>query len=300
MQITAKALGMLPYGKVDSDIINKLEWIEVNERGNEVWWLTGHNAKTNDNCGRPRYGGCPDSENHAAFTTLDGVNVPAGQQYVYVGKKSCFKATCPECYESWSWREAKRIEHRLAHYRGRRNRVIHCAASVPRQLWHIDVEKMRKLSNRIAKKAGFEGGCVVYHPFREACFICGEPKTPKAKRCHWCGSNVFRWHYSPHFHYLGFGWIFEGNKVDDEIVKSGWVFINFGVRESVFGTAIYELSHCGVDYSGKGKHSVRWIGSMAYRALHVPKMEKEVRTCPICGSDIIPYEYRGVDLDLEH
>jgi hypothetical protein len=63
---------------------------------------------------------------------------------------------------------------------------------------------------------------------------------------------------------------------------------------------MYELSHCGVDYSGKGRHTVHWIGSMAYRALHVPKMPKDVRVCPICGSDLVPYEYGGVDLDLEH
>lgn len=242
----------------------------------------------------------------------------AGAQFLQVGHKSCFNRKCPTCFESWAWREAKRIAHRLSRYEGRRHRVIHCVASVPRNLWYMDPEKLRNRARSIAKTAGFEGGTVVYHPFRRACHICGAPREPHSRICPQCGSNQFGWHYSPHFHFLGFGWIFGEKKELEEVQRSGWVFVNFGVRESVVGTAFYELTHCAVYYgrttrteilrvdgsvsygvSGR-KSSVHWIGTMAYRACRIPEAEREIHYCPICHSELIPYVYRGVDLDLEH
>lgn len=290
--------GKLPLSKVDLVLASTRDWIDENTRTSD-WWLPGHGDQGRLDCGHPRFMGCANSDQHPSFTTLEGVDIPAGRQYVWVGSISCFKSVCPVCFRQWAYRGAKRIEHRLNHYQGSHNRVIHAVASVPKHLWYVDPEKLRLMANRVAKKAGLDGGCVVYHPFREACRFCGVPKPPHEHICPNCGGVSFGWHYSPHFHYLGFGWIFKGNRVPDEIVQSGWIFQNFGIRDTVIGTAFYELTHCAVDYSGKGRHSVHWIGSMAYRALHVPKFVDEVRKCPVCGWELVRFKYSGVDLDLE-
>jgi hypothetical protein len=127
---------------------------------------------------------------------------------------------------------------------------------------------MKKEVYRILKEVGAIGGASIFHPFRY---------------------NVIElmWFYSPHFHIVGFGWI---DGTQELYNKEGWIVKNKGIRESVFGTFHYQLSHCGIK---KGVHSLVWFGDLSYSKL---KMEKEPETnvCPICNAKLRPIYYYGL------
>ncbi|MBA7699345.1 hypothetical protein ES703_108040 [subsurface metagenome] len=106
------------------------------------------------------------------------------------------------------------------------------------------------------------------------------------------GKHVNFWFVRPHFHLICYGW------VDEEAVKTinkrtGWVVKNLGVRDSVYTTALYQLSHCGVK---KGIQSVTWFGKMSnkyYCKLNpAPKLKPKKATCPHCECKLIPLVYR--------
>jgi hypothetical protein len=86
---------------------------------------------------------------------------------------------------------------------------------------------------------------------------------------------------------IGFGWI-EHTKEGYE--RHGWVVKNAGLRKTVGGTALYQLSHAGIHESYK---TVTWFGSLAYNKLKVPPMVPEKECCPICGRELRPLWYFG-------
>jgi len=122
----------------------------------------------------------------------------------------------------------------------------------------------------VLKKAGFIGGSVIFHPYRER-------------------TGTQEWYFSPHFHCLGYGWI-RNTKLIYE--KYGWVIKNAKLRKTVIGTALYQLSHCGVH---ERYHSVTWFGALAYNKLRVKYPEVEKERCPICGEELRPLWYFGME-----
>ena len=127
---------------------------------------------------------------------------------------------------------------------------------------------MKKELYRILKRVGAIGGASIFHPYR-------------------FNEIEQLWFYSPHFHIVGFGWI---DGTQELYNKEGWIVKNKGIRESVFGTLHYQLSHCGIK---KGVHSLVWFGDLSYSKL---KMEKEPETnvCPICNAKLRPVYYYGL------
>lgn len=127
---------------------------------------------------------------------------------------------------------------------------------------------MKKEAYRILKKVGAIGGAMIFHPFR------------------FNDLEQF-WYYSPHFHILGFGWI---DGTQELYNKEGWIVKNKGLRNSVFGTFLYQLSHCGIK---ERTHSLVWFGDLSYSKL---KMEKEPETdiCPLCRAKLRPLYYCGL------
>jgi len=87
---------------------------------------------------------------------------------------------------------------------------------------------------------------------------------------------------------IGFGWI---EHTKEGYAQHGWVVKNARIRKTVAGTALYQLSHAGIN---KKYHTVTWFGSMSYNNLKIPPKDPENR-CPECGSKLRPLEYVGSD-----
>lgn len=263
------------------------------------WSLPGHGEPYHD-CGETLVFGCLDVEAHSQACLDKDV---IGKVFLDLRKRACLRAICPICYEKWAGKEAHKIEYRLSQWRSS-GKAIHLMISVPRNLWHIPLEDLRPKIYKVARRVGFFGGSCIVHPFRQRCDYCGSPKDTFTESCLNCGHSHFKWVFSPHFHLIGFGWI-RGNRVKEQYEKSGWITKNLGIRSSVFSTAHYQLSHCGIK---EGKHSVTWFGRLAYNKLKVVPEIVEKRTCPLCGADLVsllwvggglcPYEAEGEYYDI--
>ena len=241
------------------------------------WQLPSH-GKAYSDCGSWRYRGCLNAEGHEGLD-LEGHTIE-GKIYVEWYHRSCFRAECPICYEKWAGKEAAKIEHRLKYF-WKHGKVIHVTVSPSeKDVLNLPSEKLRKKAYLIAKNRGILGGYMIWHPFRE--------------------NDDGTWRFSPHFHVLGFGWVkstLEGYRKDGWLVKN----IQDGKEErSVFRTAMYQLSHCGLDVHGKFR-PVSWFGVCATAGKNrviVPKMEKEKHVCPCCGAELVQLRYFGDADDL--
>ena len=126
--------------------------------------------------------------------------------------------------------------------------------------WTGKVRELRKEAYKILKEIGSVGGSLIFHPFRYH-------------------RDSKRWYYSPHFHIIGFGWLVG---TAETYQKSGWIVKNKGVRESVFATLFYQLSHAGVKH---GYHTVTWFGDLSYSKLKVEE-ESNLNECPLCKAKL--------------
>jgi len=136
----------------------------------------------------------------------------------------------------------------------------------------LEYEDLRRRTYSISKESGFRGGSCIFHPFRE-------------------NDLTKEWYFSPHFHLIGYGWI-QGTK--EGYARHGWIVKNVGLRKTVSGTALYQLSHAGIH---EKYHTVTWFGTLSYNKLKVPRQLPSKETCPICGERLRPLIYVG-DLQL--
>jgi hypothetical protein len=193
--------------------------------------------------------------------------------------------------------EPKRVFHEaltvrleiLANSRGMR--PIHVVLSPPDGTIDETIQGFRKgrqLAYDIARYSGLKGGLCVFHPYRLRCPKCGVAIDDYGKSCPKCGGSLFLWFWSPHFHFLGYGWI--QNTVEG-YERHGWVVKNLRVRKSVFWTLQYLLSHAGVS---RVFHTVTWFGDLAYNVLgHVPALGAVREICPYCGRVLMPLQWIG-------
>lgn len=301
------AHGILPYKK--STIKNN-------------WFLVGHGLPY-PTCGSIIGKKCDNVSQHREGRTF--------RRYL---KNSCHRRECPICYESWGSMEAERSLIRIASYvRGilniheriegiisnnlRKsssdvhkaivndldklvNKAIHVVISPPKGtiLTKKNYIKYRNKCVRLAKKAGFHGGNFTIHDYRYHCAKCDAPIPDYHFECAECGCKDLVWVESPHWHGVGFGWITKTKEISQ---KSGWVIINLGVRESVFATIQYILSHATYyqdpdpEINSNGKpvnfHITTWFGDLSYRKLGaIPKMGVIRELCPYCGSLLMRME----------
>jgi len=204
-------------------------------------------------CGQKRYRGCLNVAEHPA-----GLNGrPPGMAYLEIYPRSCFRAQCPTCFNNWIRREAARAEHRLRSCKTK-ERPIHVVVSPPRKDWTQQVEAMRVKAYKMAKRAGFWGGCCVPHLLRKGRF-------------------------SPHFHMLGYGWI---TRTPEVYRSTGWLVKNLRLRKSLGKTLRYELGHAAVHQQGK-RHVLTWFGSLAYSRFKAPPIEEEEPHCPLCMMPLV-------------
>lgn len=265
------SVGILPIGTSSF-------WVSPDQQV-ASWGLPGHGASKGD-CGSFFSVGCIHVEDHFRGR-IDGEDV-IGKAFVRRKKVSCKEPKCPVCYESWAGREAHRIEHRILSFRLRGARAIHFMVSPPPEVWHLSVDRLRTKAYSVARKVGFLGGNCIYHPFREV-------------------EETKLWYFSPHFHMIGYGWI---KGAGEEYLTSGWVSKNLGVRDSVYATAFYQLSHCGVWYGVGRRHSVTWFGKLSYNKLKADPEVVEKEVCPLCGAELRKLLWGGggalpVPIDVE-
>jgi hypothetical protein len=225
-------------------------------------WKLIATQEQHDWCGMWQTLGCLNHEKH--FQLGKGRRV-----YIKQYQRSCYRSSCKECYPKWIARQANVGTQRIEKFKELSKRQsIHLLLSVHQSDYGLSYKELKKKVKQILDIIEFDGGAVVFHPFRFS-------KTSK------------RWFYSPHFHIVGFGWrrfILRGYG------KFGWFVKDLGIRESVFQTFCYLLSHCGIR---KGTHTVSWMGQLSYSKLKVEK-EHKITECPICGADFLPVYYNGV------
>jgi hypothetical protein len=179
-----------------------------------------------------------------------------------------------------------------------RDQPIHYMISPPQDLYDGKsleaFKKLRREVMRIAKLTGFRGGDMLFHGYRLKCKLCGKAIPDYHDHCE-CSSLAQKvWVWSPHFHCVGYGWI-DGKKVKAIHESMGWVCKNLGVRESVFFTHLYLLSHCAVS---AGVHAVTWFGDLGYHADRMrdcPKPERVREVCPHCGNPLFLMEFAATD-----
>ena len=232
------------------------------------WALPGHGNAYAD-CGSWRSRGCLNVEEHNQEGLFEDM---IGKVYVRRYKRTCARAECPICYESWAGKEAGKIQYRLR-MAPRKKRVIHLIVSPStRDICMLSYEELRRKSYSISKESGFWGGSCIFHPYRE-------------------NELTNRWYFSPHFHMIGYGWI---QHTKEGYEKHGWVVKNAGIRKTVSGTALYQLSHAGIH---ERYHTITWFGSLSYNKMRIPPQDPPLERCPICGEKLRELWYVG-PLDL--
>ncbi len=209
--------------------------------------------------------------------------------YIEVHVKTCMRADCPKCRQKWAGRLAGRAEHRILSASGL-GEAIHVMISLPKVDWGLvctDYPGLRRKVYKILRRTGVDGGCLIFHPFRRRCPRCKSAPEMGHKTCLNCGNLWFEWHFSPHFHFVGYGWIV-GTSAEEK--KSGYVVKNLGVRKTIGGTIFYQLSHAGVhlDY-----HTITWFGDLSYNKLKVEPQNREGNQCPICGAPLVRCKWFG-------
>jgi hypothetical protein len=237
------------------------------------WRLPGHGDAYAD-CGSKRYKGCLNVEAHSqesllAYSREGLLEKMVGHVFVKIYRRSCARAECPVCYESWAAKEARKIAWRLLAWKNG-GRPIHVIVSVPKRLYNLrfDFVEIKRRAYSVLKKTGFLGGSCIFHPFR-------------------MNKKLNRWYFSPHFHVIGYGWI-HGTK--ENYNRHGWIVKNARVRKTVFGTAMYQLSHAGIH---EGHHTVTWFGRLSYNKLKVFPMPEVEERCPICKQKLQGLWYFG-------
>ena len=185
----------------------------------------------------------------------------------------------------------KRLEF-LIKGESRRGLPVHAMLSPPQDI-KVNAEKyvdLRKEAREMVVKLGWIGGCQLFHPYRLKCNDCGEVIPDYKKGCPKCGGFKVVWKPGIHFHFVGFGRI-RRHKTKENYELTGWVVKDLGVRDSVFWTLQYLLSHVGVykdpepGFKPTRFHVTTWFGKLAYRSLgKVPHLKVPNEVCPHCGS----------------
>ncbi|MGB6463680.1 MAG: hypothetical protein WBF38_05600 [Nitrosotalea sp.] len=188
--------------------------------------------------------------------------------YIKHYQRSCYRPSCVECYLKWIARQANRATTRIEEYARRTGqKPIHLMLMINTSQHDLPYELLRKRMMGILKIAQWEGGAVIFHPFR-------------------FNEKSRQWYYSPHFHLIGFG---NRDKISRAFGKYGW-FVKIGEeRKSVFQTFCYLLSHCGIR---KKYHVVTWIGGLSYSKVPSEK-EPKITCCPVCSSEFASVYYEG-------
>lgn len=266
--------------------------------------LVGHGNVTSAGCGKFfAYWGCLRTDLHK-IVTLDGVNY-AGKVFRHKVHYSCNNPRCPKCYPSWASREANCMESRLLEAGKRFGEVFHIVVGVPQSDWGLDYNVLRAKAIKVLLARGVCGGSLIFHAFRYHRFAFVHAGIHHSAGYYW----------SPHWHSLafilgGYGKCrhcsdyadkgsfacvgcsgFEGRTRRCN-VKDGYIVKVLPARETVSGTASYELRHASVKRDVRNFRVVTWFGVASYRKLKFTP-EKRVSICPLCRHELVRLLYFG-------
>jgi len=274
--------------KKDSDLIEY--WKRIHEETN--WHSVNHvllHGKKSDKLLSFKMIGTGNSKSYCGEFMMEGCDNtsahPKGMLYCHNIRLGCKGKACPKCWDRWLIKEASRITERIDKYRllaqreGWRNtKPIHVIVSPPKWKQNITFIELKKEMRKMAKRAGVFGGCVMFHAYR----LTKDGKI---------------WHYSPHFHIIGYGWVKNTKKISSD---EGWVIKNKGVRDSsgsVYNTVVYLLSHTAI---ADGVSSVIWFGDLGYRAKYSFELKPDIvefdnNTCPFCNQYLVLFDLVSMD-----
>jgi hypothetical protein len=280
--------------RLNRAILQNTYWVlPVENGGHANYSPVGRGVKTSDWCGKwVSYMVCKDTKAHEGV--FIGSTDVTGKVVVRHQHMWCHKSSCPVCFiRGWSVRQARRIEARFVEADKRDfGKVEHIAVSIPVEDYDLSEEDLRKKARAALLVRGVVGGCLIFHGYR------------KDK-----GRQVLVWR--PHYHVLGYikgGFSicrdcvhergdcasctgFKGREVR-EYAKDRYLVKVLGERETVFGTAWYQLNHSTIRYGIKRFQVVTWFGVVSYSKLKTPKVKAEV-LCPACHSEMVRSAHVG-------
>jgi hypothetical protein len=272
--------------------------------------LVGNGEVTNAKCGSfSAWFGCDRLDLHKVIT-LGGQNM-SNMAYVIKVHHSCDKPACPVCYKyGWAVGQALSVEGRLKQASDKLHmKVEHIAVSFPIEDSGLSDKQFRLKAKKVLYQRGVVGGCMVFHGFRYA-------NRKEARRKH----IMVGWYWSPHMHVLGFirdGYgcrncrflrhgkttsVFCGNEGFCEgfeqltrrcFEKDKCIVKVLGERNTVGGTAWYELNHATVVKGVKRFHVLTWFGVCSYRKLKTVPVKHDLGVCPICQHEVKRLRYFG-------
>jgi len=217
--------------------------------------------------------------------------------YVKLVFHYCNKPSCCLCYKhGWATRFAMSIEKRLLEASKKFGEIHHIIVGLPPSTWGLDYKTLKEICLKGCSVRGVIGGIVIFHGFRF--------------------NDISReWHWSCHFHIIGFlrdGYSkcrrclrcvkgcglfrdrsYRANETDKLIFKVK------GPRESVWGTARYQLDHSSIDVSVKRFRLATWFGVCGWRKLKV-KVAKHEEVCPFCKHDLVWHDYFGCNSTVKY
>jgi len=273
---------------------NKYWWLPVDDKGHSNYEPVGRGVQSSVSCGR--WAGldiCKNFEGHEGII-LNGEDctrkVVNRHRHWW-----CHKSSCPICFvRGWSVRGANHITGRLLKGVelgfGKVEHIIVSPSVVDRDL---PESVLRKKCRKALFDCGVVGGCMIFHGFRIG---------RRRKR------GVLVW--SPHYHCLGFaeggfdrcrhckgadcracdgGFMGKAYLLYDE---NGYIVDVKDERESIFGTAWYQLHHSTIKLGVKRFHAVTWFGSCGNRKFKSLKVAVK-SLCRVCDEEMVRAVYVG-------
>ena len=280
--------------RLNSAIVKNRYWrLLVDDVGHENYVPVGRGVKSSEVCGRwVGLSVCKNVEGHEG--KFLGVTDCTNKVVVRHRHLWCHKSSCPVCFiRGWAVRGAGSIKARLAEGCERGfGSVEHIVVSVPPADRDLSESVLRVKCRKALFDAGVIGGCMIFHGYR----IDDE-------------RDVLVW--SPHYHVLGYiegGYArcrecFRKNNclkgcggLDDRrwqgFQKHGYYVRVFDERETVFGTAHYQLNHATVRIGVKRFHVVTWFGCCGNRKFKSESVASE-NVCPVCREEMVRSVFVG-------
>jgi len=233
----------------------------------KIFWRLPNTLPKRDSCSLFRYLGC---RNHGA------------KVWLVARRLTCFRAVCQACgLTKWLPREANRVTTRVEKYfklpEYSNRKPIHVIISPSWEDKFLDYAVWKTKCRKLMDRAGIRGGVVFFHH-------AGSP-THKSKG---------QWVIRPHFHVIADGWVTDPRKI---VALDGWVIKNKGVRQSLFSTVFYLLSHTSV--CDQRVSSVWWFGTMGYRAKYAGQLkvidENSENRCSVCHQKMVAMKFVATD-----
>lgn len=293
--------------------------------------LAGHGEVSNpETCGKfARFVGCLRTDLHR-LRQLDGVD-HSNHVDVHARHMSCFNPRCPLCYKSWAVREAKSAAYILGEASRLFGVVEHGTISVPPSMYGLKFETVKAKVMKGLRDRGVLGGIIMFHPARFNSFEEARKKQQPQGwyfsshfhflgfieggygQCRKCDNLIYRFdedgeQYSDGVYNtercLGCSG-FEGrtrrcnlgyvNSSGSSVKGDGFICKVMGERKTVVGSLYYQLNHAGVKHGSERGNVAFWFGVCARTKLKVKPEEREPEVCRICGHDLGPIDYVGVN-----